>query len=154
MNRDVVCQLPPEASHPPYITARLKQPAYGMNDALRRSWNIFDKTPRSCDMNPIRADRCCYMLYSLQSRTQAWEHWIQGAIPQQSSTKDVFTEPRERSEMEAAFEKSLDPIAGSPATGKSVTGIISLFVDDLFGTVGKEIEQRVLIKLAQKFGTM
>ena len=34
VNRDVVCQLPPEASHPPYIAARLKKPAYRMNDAL------------------------------------------------------------------------------------------------------------------------
>ena len=33
VNRDVVCQLPPEAGHPPYIVARLKEPAYGMNDA-------------------------------------------------------------------------------------------------------------------------
>ena len=33
VNRDVVCQLPPEAGHPPYIAARLKKPAYGMNDA-------------------------------------------------------------------------------------------------------------------------
>ena len=33
VNRDVVCQLPPEAGHPPYIAAILKQPAYGMNDA-------------------------------------------------------------------------------------------------------------------------
>ena len=33
VNRDVVCHLPPEAGHPPYIAARLKKPAYGMNDA-------------------------------------------------------------------------------------------------------------------------
>ena len=36
VNRDVVCQLPPEAGHPPYIAARLKKPSYGMNDAPRR----------------------------------------------------------------------------------------------------------------------
>ena len=70
------------------------------------------------------------MLYSLQSRKQAWEHWIQGAIAQQNGTKDAFTEPRERSEMEAAFENTLDPIAGSPATGKSMPGIINCLVDD------------------------
>ena len=29
-NRDVVCQLPPEACHPPYIAARLKKLAYGI----------------------------------------------------------------------------------------------------------------------------
>ena len=27
VNRDVVCQLPPEAGPPPFITARLKKPA-------------------------------------------------------------------------------------------------------------------------------
>ena len=34
VNRDVVCQQPPEAGHPPYIAARLKKLAYGMNDAV------------------------------------------------------------------------------------------------------------------------
>ena len=33
--------------------------------------------------------------------------------------------------MEAALEKTLDPIAGSPARGKSVAGIINLFLPDL-----------------------
>ena len=35
VNRDVLCQLPPEACHLRYIAARsssLKKPAYGMND--------------------------------------------------------------------------------------------------------------------------
>ena len=36
VNRDVVCQLPPEAGHPPRIAARLKKPAQSMNDATRR----------------------------------------------------------------------------------------------------------------------
>ena len=36
VNRDVVCQLPPEAGNILYIAARLMNPAYGMNDALRR----------------------------------------------------------------------------------------------------------------------
>ena len=31
-------------------------------------------------------------------------------------------------------------ISGSPATGKSVAGINDLFVDDLFGSGGKELE--------------
>ena len=35
VNRDVVCQLPPEAGHPPNIAAILMKPAYGMNDAPR-----------------------------------------------------------------------------------------------------------------------
>ena len=35
-DRDVVCQLPPEAGKPWYLAARLKKPAYGMNDAPRK----------------------------------------------------------------------------------------------------------------------
>ena len=49
--------------------------------------------------------------------------------------------------MDAAIEKVLDPVAGSPATGKPVAGIVNLFVDDLFGTGGTEMEQRVLARL-------
>ena len=111
-----------------------------MNDASRRWWNILDKALRSYGMVSTRADQCCYVLYSLHSCERAWEHWGQRAIAQQNGKKDAFTESRERSEMEAAFEKTLDPIAGSPATGKSVAGIINLFVDDLFGTGGNEME--------------
>ena len=48
--------------------------------------------------------------------------------------------------MEAAFEKTLDP-----AAGKSVAGISNLFVDDLFGTGGNEMEQRVLTRLKTYF---
>ena len=50
--RDVVCQLPAEAGHPPYIVARLKKPAYGMNDAPRRWWNIVDSALQSYGLVP------------------------------------------------------------------------------------------------------
>ena len=73
-----------------------------MNDAPRRWWNILDKALGSCGMVPTRADRCCYVLCSLQSRRQAWEHWVQGAIAQQNGTKDAFTESRDGSQMEAS----------------------------------------------------
>ena len=53
--------------------------------------------------------------------------------------------------MDAAFEKTLDSIARSPATGKSVAGIINHFVDDLFRTGGKEIENGVLTRLRTDF---
>ena len=43
------------------------------------------------------------------------------------------------------------PIAGSPATGKSVTRINNLFVDALFGTGGAEMEHRVLARLRKDF---
>ena len=70
--RDVVCQLPPEAGHPPYIAARLKKLAYGMNDAPRPWWNILDKALRSFGVIP--ADRCCNVLYSTESRKRTWRH--------------------------------------------------------------------------------
>ena len=78
VNRDVVCQLPPESGHPPIIAARLKKPAYGVNDAPRRWWNILDKALRTYGMIPTRADRCVYVLYSIQSCERAREHWGQG----------------------------------------------------------------------------
>ena len=120
VNRDTVCQLPSEAGHPPYIAARLKKPAYGMNDARRRWWNILEKALRTCGVIPTRADRCCCVLYSIQSRERTWEHWGQRAIAQQTGATDAFTESCQRSEMEAACEKkkTLDPIAGSPAYRK------------------------------------
>ena len=96
VNRDVVCQLPPGAGHPPNIDKRLKKPAYGMNDAPKRWWNILDKALHGCGMVPTpRADRCYYVLYSIQSRERAWEHWT----AQQHGTGDALNESRERSEM-------------------------------------------------------
>ena len=74
-----------------------------------------------------------------------------GPSHSRTAQKTPFTESRERSEMEAAFEKNAGPIAGSPATRKSVAGIINLFVDDLFGTGGNEMEQRVLTRLKIDF---
>ena len=122
-----------------------------MNDAPRRWWNVLNKALRSNGMVPTRADRCCYVLYSSQSRERAWKHSAQGAIAQQNGTKDAFTESRKRSDMEAAFEKMPDPKTGSPAAGKSVARIIHLFVDDLFGTGGTEMKQRVLTRLGKYF---
>ena len=100
-----------------------------MNDASRRWWKILDNALRTFGMIP----------------------WGQRAVAQQNGTKDAFTESREQSEVEAAFEKTLDAIAGSPATGKSVAGIINLFVDNLFGTGGNEMEQRVLTRPRKDF---
>ena len=94
-------------------------------------------------MFPTRADRCCYVLYSIQSRERTWN---QNSSTQWDDTSNISTKPRVRTEADAAFEKMLDPIAGSPATRKSVAGIINLIVDDLFGSGETEIEQRVLAR--------
>ena len=61
VNLDFVCQLPP-----PYIAARLKNPAYGMNDAPRHWWNILDNALSNYGTVRTRADRCRYVLYSSQ----------------------------------------------------------------------------------------
>ena len=56
-----------------------------------------------------------------------------------------------RTEADAVYEQMLDPIAGSPVTGKSVARILNLFVDDLFGTGGTDMEQRVLARLRKDY---
>ena len=66
-------------------------------------------------------------------------------------THDISLESCARSQGDAAFEKMLDPIEGSPAIGKSVAGLLKLFVDDLIGTGRTEMEQRVLARLRKDF---
>ena len=105
------------------------------------------KALRTYVMIPTRADRCCYVLYSIQSRERAQEHLGQGAVAQQNDTKDAFTNHVSNQRWRLHSKKTLDPIAGSPAAGKSVAGIINLFVDDR----GNEMEQRVLTKLTKYF---
>ena len=67
------------------------------------------------------------------------------------STIDISLKSRARSGGDAAFERMLDPIEGRPATDKSVARIINLFVEDLFGTGGTDMEQRVLARLKKDF---
>ena len=67
--RDEICQLPPETEYPPYIGARLKRPAYGLNDARRRWWNRLDTALRRYGLVPTRADRCCYAFIPRRRRT-------------------------------------------------------------------------------------
>ena len=151
MIRDVVCQLPPEAGHPPYIAARLKKLAYGMNDAPRRWWNILDKALRSYGMilhELTDASTCC-IRHSRVNELGDTGH--QG--PWHSSTVKKMSSLDRASDQKWTLhvKKTLDPIAGSPATGKSVAGIIDLFVDDLFGAGGNKMEQRVLTRLRKDF---
>ena len=122
-----------------------------MNDATRRRWNILDKALCSSNgMVHTRADRCCYV-YSTQSCERTWEPSRQSTIAQWHGTNNVPTESCERSEMDAAFEQMLDPFAGSPSAGKSVAMIMNFFVNDVFGKVGNDVEQRVLTRLGKDF---
>ena len=159
VNRDVVCQLPPEAGHPQKIVVIFKKFANDMNDATRRRWNIFNKALPG--MYPTRVDWCCYALYSSQARKQAWKHWVQGAKARQSGTKDTFTES-ERSEMEVVFEKKNVASCCLTSSSKKVRGgNQSICGWSLEKTCGNEVEQRVstrvggnISKLVQKIWTM
>ena len=59
--------------------------------------------------------------------------------------------PSDRKEADDAYDRMLDPIAGSTATGKTVAGMNNLFLDYLFGTAGTEVEQLVLATLRKDF---
>ena len=147
VNRDVLCELPPEEGHPPYIAARLKKPAYDKSDAPRRWWNVLDEALCGYRVVPTRADRCGHVLYSTQTCNP---NWNRTCSTQGHGTNDISLESCVRSQGDAAFERMLDPIEGSQATGTSVAGIINLFVDDVFGRGGTEMEQRVLARLTRK----
>ena len=41
----------------------MKKPAYRLNDAPRRRWNILDSARRSYGVVPNREDRCAYVYY-------------------------------------------------------------------------------------------
>ena len=148
MNRDVLCQLPPEAGHPPYNAARLEKPAYGMNDALDGGGISLTK-------------HCAVLVWFLQELTDAVTYYQgnyerertlnQGNYSQCDNTKNIPIKPSDRIEADDAYDRMLDPIASSPATRKTMAWIINLFVDDLFGTSGTEMEQRALPRLRKDF---
>ena len=62
--RDIVRALPPEAGHPPHIGARVKKPAYGLNDAPLRWWDIIDGAIHKAGRVPPRAGCCSYVVHS------------------------------------------------------------------------------------------
>ena len=53
-SRDIICQIPPEMGTTHWT--RMKKPAYGLNDAPRRWWNILDSALRSYGLVPTRPD--------------------------------------------------------------------------------------------------
>jgi len=107
--REVVCQLPPEAGYKPWIAARLKKPAYALKDAPRRWWNKIDTALRSYGMKPTRADRCTYVLYSEPLLRPGKTTFAKGVS--QNTPTDKHLVP----DFEAALEYLLDPVTGSAA---------------------------------------
>ena len=94
----------------------------------------------------------CYVLYSNQTCKPNWRN--KKCSKHGNGTNDISLVSRARSHSHAAFEKMLDPIAGSPATSKFVAGIKNLFADDLFGTGGTVMEQRALARLLERISKL
>ena len=69
--RDINCEIPKECGYPPHMGARMKQSAYGFNDAPRRWWQVVDKALLCHGLVPTRADRCTYILYGDQKTSNA-----------------------------------------------------------------------------------
>jgi len=114
LHRDVVFQLPPEAGYKPWIAARLKKPAYGMNDAPRRWWNKIDTALRNYGMGPTRADLCTYLLYSEPLLRPGKMTFAKGV------SKNILTGKHLVPDFEAALAYLLDPAIGSAANNRKV----------------------------------
>ena len=141
--RDVMCQLPPEAGLAPHIGARMKKPAYGLNDAPRRWWNIVDKSLLRYGMLPTRADRCCYVLHSETAGAAKVSRAARAAIG--PSNHDIA------GTLDSAVEYLLDPVTGSPSVGRDVCGALVLHVDDLFLAGNPEFHRRVVSSIRKDF---
>jgi hypothetical protein len=140
-NRDVICALPPESGLPAYMGARLKKPAYGMNDAPRKWWNVVDSKFASYELVPTRADRCCYVLYGHKNIPN---------VPKHKGPRE-WPESKEIEIIEQAMDFLLDPIAGSNAKDKCVLGFICLHVDDLFMAGTSYFKKSVIDSLRKDF---
>ena len=142
-DRDVVCQLPPEAGYPNYMGARMKKCGYGLNDAPRKWWNKIDSALLSYGLVPTRADRCCYVLYGANKYNpdQMKTHMSKG----EGSSPDVAKT------IDTALEYLTDPVCGSPAAGKVTSGVLCLHVDDLIMAGDEEFQERVVKCLKTHF---
>ena len=146
--RDIVCQLPPEAGLPPYMGARLKRAAYGLNDAPRLWFNRLDKSLRQYGLIPTRADRCCYVLYGKTKQVQFANN--EETMEASSSTnKDIY--PNQPFPLNQALDMLSDPIATSKAKGRTVEGLVTLHVDDTFMCGTKHFMSTVVENLRKDF---
>ena len=118
-SRDIICQIPPEMGYPPHIGARMKKPAYGLNDAPRRWWNILDSALRSYGLVPTRADRCTYVYYGKQLPKPA--------LVSEKKSSTTF-------DLDGAVDYLMDPVSGNNAKDRQVHGALSLHVDYLLMT--------------------
>jgi hypothetical protein len=119
----------------------MKKPAYGLNDAPRRWWNVVDKGLAELGGIPTRADRCCYVFHSSHHNPSK----------ETVSRERSGTVPNTIELLDQAMEHLLDPVNGSISKNKTVIGAICLHVDDLFMTGNQEFVDTVVKKIGQKF---
>ena len=89
-----------EMGYQPHIGARMKKPAYGLDDAPRRWWNILDSALRSYGLVPTRADRCTYVYYGKQVPKPA--------LVSEKKSSNTF-------DLEGAVDYLMDPASGKNA---------------------------------------
>jgi hypothetical protein len=161
--RDFICQLPPDSCLPSHLGARLKKPAYGMNDAPRRWWNRIDGSRSAYGMVPTRADRCLYMLDGKKS--QSGEKQFKDHNPPARTetnqrplkrTADTTTESTTTNHdyqqiLEDVMNQILDPIEGSAAYNMEVLGVVALHVDDLLMTGSPTFHSTVVARLRKDY---
>ena len=134
--RDIICQIPAEMGYPPHIGARMKKPAYGLNDAPHRWWNILDSALRSYGLAPTRADRCTYVYYGKQLPKPA--------LMSEKKSSNTF-------DLEGAVDYLMDPVSGNNAKNRQVHGALSLHVDDLLMTGDDVFEKEIMGRLRKDF---
>ena len=126
-SRDIICQIPPES---------MKKPAYGLNDAPGRWWNILDLALRSYGLVPTRADRCTYVYYGKQLPKPA--------LVSEKKSSTTF-------DLEGAVDYLMDPVSGKNAINRQVHGALSLHVDDLLMTGDDVFEKEIMGRLRKDF---
>ena len=149
-SRKVICELPKEAGHPWYMVAVMKKPAYGLNDAPRRWWNIIDEALRSYGCVPTRADRCTYVLYHDDVSSSGAP--LRRPRKHESNSNDHPPTPLSvMKTLEDAVEYLMDPVTGSNCKGRKVAGTVCLHVDDLFMSGNDYFQKQVMASIRRDF---
>ena len=118
----------------------MKKPAYGLNDAPRRWWQVVDKALLGYGVVPTRADRCTYILYEDAARNKNYV----SIPPHHKETSDPVQD---------AIKLLLDPVARNNAGGRKPHGFICLHVavDDMFMGGDKVFEEKILTLIRKDF---
>ena len=99
----------------------MKKPAYGLNDALRRWWNILDSALRSYGLMPTRADRCTYVYYGKQLPKPA--------LMSEKKSSNTF-------DLEGAVDYLMGPVSGNKAKNRQVHGALK----EIMGRLRKDFQ--------------